>query len=286
MTSVAVWLGTLILFVPTPRGAFVSADSRHDGGDPAKHDQARKIFLCGRAAVCAVSGGLRLDASTEEAAGTLDVSASLERTSARMRESENQSAAVLFETLRTSMPEEIREFWRKFLAGRRVDAPMSLRLGAPSVCTILFVAPGFVAQMQFPFTERRLADGTWTHELREPVVRRVDAMRPLAQGHTECLLTPAKLPDSADGVEELYAPARETPFCRDVIGGPVDIAAIEDGEARWVQRKAELAAVKPLAAQIHSFGAEGFSPRCHAVYEYQFTPQAPCLKIKTTRSPM
>ena len=253
MTAVAVWLGTLILFVPTPRGAFVSADSRHDGGDAAKRDHARKIFLCGRAAVCAVSGGLRLDASTEEAAGTLDVAALLEKTSARMLESENQDPAVLLETLQTSMPEELRAFWGKFLSGRRVAAPMSLRLGAPSVCTILFVAPGFVAQMQFPFIERRLADGTWTHELRDPVVKRVDAMRPLAQGHTECLVTPAKLPVSADEVEKLYAPARETPFCRDVIGGPVDVAAIENGKARWVRRKAELAAVKPLATQIHSF---------------------------------
>ena len=73
MTSLAVWLGTPILFVPTPRGAFVSADSRQDAGDPATRDQARKIFLCGRAAVCAVSGGLRLDAATEDAAGTLDM---------------------------------------------------------------------------------------------------------------------------------------------------------------------------------------------------------------------
>ncbi len=88
-----------------------------------------------------------------------------------MRDSENQNPAVLFETLRKSMPNEIRAFWRKFLAGRRVAAPMSLRLGAPSVCTILFVASGFVAQMQFPFTERRLADGTWTHERWDPLVR-------------------------------------------------------------------------------------------------------------------
>ena len=149
MTSLAIWLGTLILFMPTPRGSVVSADSRYDGGDPERRDQARKIFLCGRAAVCAVSGGLRLEASNEEGAGTLDIAALLEETSARMRAGDDQSPEALLETVRTSLHKGIREFWSRYLDGRRVAAPMSVRLGAPSVCTILIVTPGRVAQIQF-----------------------------------------------------------------------------------------------------------------------------------------
>ena len=238
MTSVAVWVGTLILFVPTPRGgAVVSADSRFDGGAAAVRDQARKIFLCGRAAVCAVSGGLRLEASAGGATGTLDISAALAAASIKMRASGDQTPAALVDILGTSIQAELREFWGRFLAGRRVAAPMSLRLGAPSVCTVLLAMPGYLAQVQFPIAERRAPDGAWIHELRNPAVRLADAARPLAQGHTECVSPPEQLPASMDDIDAFYAPIRDTPFCRDVIGGPVDIAAIEDGEARWLRNK-------------------------------------------------
>ena len=245
MTSVAVWLGTLILYVPTPHGGgFVSADSRYDAGEPARRDEAQKIFLCGRAAVCAVSGGLRLDVTTDEGnAGTLDISALLERTSTAMRANEDQTPEALLASLRSAMYAGMLGFWDKFLAGRRVAAPMSMRLGAPSVCTILFVAPGSVAQVQFPLIERRGSDGLWTHDLREPMTRDADPLRPLAQGHTECVSPSEKLPANPNELEALYAPARETESCRDVIGGAVDIAVIEDGVARWLQRKGP----KPLA---------------------------------------
>jgi hypothetical protein len=227
MTSVAVWLGTLILFVPTPHGALVSADSRFDGGDPAKRDQARKIFLCGRAAVCAVSGGLRLEVKTEDSSGTLDIAALLEETSAKMRAAEDQTP----EALSTAMHREIAAFWERYLNGRRVAAPMSLRLGAPSVCTILFAAPGRLVQIQFPFIEQRTPDGLWTHELREPAMRVMDPTRPLAQGHTECH------PRTMGEIDELYARAQESEACRAVIGGPIDIAVIEGNEARWLRNK-------------------------------------------------
>lgn len=231
MTSLAIWLGTLILFMPTPRGSVVSADSRYDGGDPEHRDQARKIFLCGRAAVCAVSGGLRLEASNEVGAGTLDIAALLEETSARMRAGDDQSPEALLETVRASLHKGIGEFWSRYLDGRRVAAPMSVRLGAPSVCTILLVTPGRVAQIQFPLLERRLADGTWSHELREPAVRFADPARPLAQGHVACL------PQMTGEIDALYGQTQEVEFCRDVIGGPIDIAVIEEGQARWLRNK-------------------------------------------------
>lgn len=253
MTSVAIWVGTLILFVPTPRGALVSADSRFDAGDPARRDEARKIFLCGRAAVCAVSGGLRLDATADESSGTLDISAALEAASVRMRANEDQSPAALLEIARTSLHGEMQRFWARFLAGRRVAAPLSARLGAPSVCTILLAAPGYLAQMQFPIGERRTADGMWTHELHDPVVRLADSARPLAQGHTECVSPPDKLPESAEQLDALYTPARALPFCSDAIGGPIDIAAIEDGQARWLRNKlpAPEKVDQPLPLPVH-----------------------------------
>ena len=242
MTSVAIWLGTLILFLPSADRAIVAADSRHDGGDPARRDEARKIFLCGRAAVCAVSGGLRIDASVDEAAGTLDIAALLERTSESMRAAEDQSPAKLLEMLRSSLDGGIGAFWSRYLAGRRVAAPLSTRLGAPSVCTILFAVqagtgPLAVAQIQFPFTERRLPDGTWAHELLDPVVRLAEAARPLAQGHAGCLPSMDLRAAGLGEIDAIYSRAQEVEFCREVIGGPVDVASIEGGEAKWLRRK-------------------------------------------------
>ncbi|MBM3794994.1 MAG: hypothetical protein FJW31_13200 [Acidobacteria bacterium] len=253
MTSLAVWLGTLILYLPTPDGAYVSADSRHDGGDPAHRDEARKIFLCGRPAVCAISGGLRFEAASESGKGTLNLAGMLKEASAKLLATDAKEPvppAVLTAEVRAALESGIVDFWEQHVTGRRVVTPLSLRLGAPSVATILIAARDAggamaLAQMQFPFSERRLADGTWQHELRPPVLRWQDAARPLAQGCGDCMrVAPdharevATREDTLATLNNLYARAQEVEFCRNIIGGEVDLAVVEpDGGARWLRRK-------------------------------------------------
>lgn len=239
MTSVAIWLGTLILYLPAPPGAYVTADSRHDGGDPAQRDQARKIFLCGPAAVCAISGGLRIEAAADGRRETLDLAAAL----ARQSQPADVESLAFFEQVRVAMAADIAAFWTRNLANRRTAAPMSLRLGSPSLCAILIAARSSggalaLAQIAFPFTERRLEDGTWMHELLEPIVRLADPARPLAQGRPDCMrAAPAAGEVTLEAIDALYARTQEVEFCRALIGGPVDVAMIDESEARWLRRK-------------------------------------------------
>lgn len=251
MTLVAIWLGTLILYLPSPHGAYLSADSRHDGGDPSRRDEARKIFLCGKAAVCGISGALRLEVKANDETGAFDVPALLNTVSAEMAVSEDQSPEKLLATVRGALTRRLHEFWNRHLTGRRVAEPMSRRLGAASVFTLLFAARApqeeavTLVQVMFPFREFRLADGTWAHELSEPITRYADPSRPLAQGRTDCMrIRPDQPPDTATRpatlatMESLYGRAREVESCEAVIGGPVDIAVIEKtGDARWLRRK-------------------------------------------------
>lgn len=253
MTSVAIWLGTLILYLPSPHGAYLSADSRHDGGDPARRDEAQKIFLCGKAAVCAISGGLRMDVTGADGkAASFDLQALLAGLSAEMTASGDQRPEALLATLRAAVNTRLQEFWKSHLAGRRVAAPMSQRLGAPSLFTLLLAAQGeavgappILVQVMFPFREQQLEDGTWVQELREPITRFADATRPLAQGRTDCMrIRPDQPPDTSTReatlgtMVALYRRAQETSACEAVIGGAVDIAVIGDGaEARWLRRK-------------------------------------------------
>ena len=252
MTSVAIWLGTLILYLPAPHGAYLSADSRYDGGDPARRDEAQKIFLCGKAAVCAISGGLRMDVTGENGkAASFDLQALTAAASAEMLASADQRPEALVNLLRGSITPRLQQFWNSYLAGRRVTAPLSQRLGAASLFTLLLAAEGAgpgepvtLVQIMFPFREQRLGDGTWVQELREPVTRVADASRPLAQGRTDCMrIRPDQPPDTGTReatlatMEGLYGRAQEVAACEAVIGGAIDIAVIENGAARWLRRK-------------------------------------------------
>ena len=58
---------------------------------------------------------MRIEAAVDDAAGTLDIAALLERTSERMRTAENQSPAQLLDTLRSSLASEIGVFWSRYL---------------------------------------------------------------------------------------------------------------------------------------------------------------------------
>ena len=62
-------------------------------------------------------------------------------------------------------------------------------------------------------------------------MRFADPARPLAQGHVACL------PQMIGEIDALYGQTQEVEFCRDVIGGPIDIAVIEEGQARWLRNK-------------------------------------------------
>ncbi len=255
MTTLAVWTGTLILFLPTPHGFYVTADSRHDGGPAAEADQAQKIFLCGENAVCAISGALRITVTKPDgSAETFDIAAALDRIGRDLPPDAQatQVAAAIYADLRT--------FWVQNLADP-VAIPLSQRTLAPSVSTILFArrnaATGGMdlSQIQFPFSESAIEGHGWVHDLRPPVIRPADASRPLAQGKTECMLITADQPPAIETPEEtletiqaLYARTQIDPYCKSIIGGPVDIAVIGDEGARWLSRK-QLPDALPLPVQ-------------------------------------
>jgi hypothetical protein len=238
MTTIAVWIGTLILYLPASHGLYVSADSRHDGGDPAQADEARKIFLCGPEAVCAISGALRLTVtrpSGEKA--TLDVVQLLDDLSRDLpAEATAQNVARLLD-------EKIAAFWNEHLT-KPVGSRLSARTLAPSLCTVLFVRRGALAQIQFPFREQFKEGVGWNHERLTPVIIESDPARPLAQGKTECMGIRPDQPPLIETREEtlatirvLYRRTESDDYCRAIIGGPIDIAVIDDGGSRWLARK-------------------------------------------------
>ncbi|MEZ5353145.1 MAG: hypothetical protein R2762_10960 [Bryobacteraceae bacterium] len=242
MTTLAVWTGTLILFLPAQHGYYVSADSRHDGGPAAEADEAKKIFLCGPHAVCAISGALRMTVTRPSGdAATFDLSAALDRAAraATIDVRANVIAAAIYAELRT--------FWVQHLA-MPVAARLSERTLAPSVSTILFAhrdpdtGKVELAQIQFPFVETQVAGGAWTHELRPPVIRPADAARPLAQGKTECMMIRADEPPAVETraqtlatVKALYARTQTDDYCKSIIGGPIHVAVLDEEGARWLE---------------------------------------------------
>jgi hypothetical protein len=234
-------LATLILFLPTPHGAYIAADSRHDGGDPALRDQARKIFLCGPRGVCAISGALRLSVND----ATLDIVALLDAASQRIPEAPaSQQAAFLASQLHAG----ISAFWQEHVNHRRLAQPLARLLLATSVSNVLFAQrepTGEIGlyQIFFPFRQSEDPEGGWVHTLRDPVIQPADGARPLAQGKTECMrIRPDQPPAVAtrdqtlETIRALYQRTQLTDdFCRSIIGGPTPIAVIEpDGHTHWL----------------------------------------------------
>lgn len=246
MSFLAAALGTLILFLPTSHGLYVAADSRNDGGDAAQADEAQKIFLCGTHGVCAISGAMRLTVTKKDGTtGELDVAEAL-RKAAR-----DAPAAGVPAFLSERMNAAIAEFWRQHM-NEPVGTRLTARLLAPSVCTILVATAesgpesARLDQIQFPFVERANEDGTFSHELQQPVIRQADPKRPLAQGKTDCMKITADMPPAIETREEtlttiraLYERTQYDPYCKTIIGGPVDIAVILPDGAHWLRRKGE-----------------------------------------------
>lgn len=241
---------TLILFLPTPHGLWVAADSRYDGGSLSRKDEARKIFLCGKRAICAISGALILNAKTQDSAGVIREGSFalgdlVEKLSAEIPEA---SADEQIAWLSKRVHEGLEPFWKEYIGGRPQGRPMSASLGAPSVCTLLFVKreaneDTTLVQVQFPFREIRTAEG-WLHELQAPVARPADPRRPLAQGATTCpRIDPAEPPlvdtreQTAATLKRLFEQTRDGGYCESVIGGPVDIAMIDEEGAAWIAKK-------------------------------------------------
>jgi hypothetical protein len=109
-----------------------------------------------------------------------------------------------------------------------------------------------LAQIQFPFRERFEEGSGWKHELLAPVVIESDPARPLAQGKTECMgVRPDQPPrietreETLSTIRELYRRTESDDYCRAIIGGPVDVAVIDDEGSRWVARKAAAGAPQP-----------------------------------------
>lgn len=235
-------LATLILFLPTANGAYVAADSRHDGGDPAERDQARKIFLCGPHGVCAISGALRVTVREE----TLNIGAILSDVAQRIPDGPAQQQ-VRF--LATELHRAIDSYWQKNIQDQRLAQPLTKLLLAPTVSTVLFAKRDpsgevFLYQIFFPFRQTQHSEGGWLHELRDALIQPADAARPLAQGKTDCMniradeapavATPE---ETLDTIRALYQRTQQADdFCRAIIGGPTLVAIIDSsGNARWVE---------------------------------------------------
>ncbi len=233
-------LATLILFLPTPHGAYLAADSRHDGGDPAERDQARKIFLCGPHGVCAISGALRVTVRDS----TLNIAAILSDLSQRIPDG---PAAEQARFLAGEVHNAIDAYWQKHIQDKRLAQPLTKLLLGPTVSTILYAkrdASGemFLYQIFFPFRQALHPEGGWLHTLRDPVIQPADAARPLAQGKTDCMNIRADEPPAVSTPEEtlstirfLYQRTQQfDDFCRAIVGGPTQIAVIDlSGNARW-----------------------------------------------------
>jgi hypothetical protein len=241
---------TLILFLPAPNGLYVAADSRYDGGDPARKDHARKVFLCGKRAVCAISGSLILHARTQDAGGTprqgsFALGEFVETLSGAVPEA---AADDQIAWINDRLHSALERFWKEHIGGRPLGRPLSSWLGAASVCTLLFVKQEpsgevLLAQVQFPFREIRSQSG-WLHELQKPVVRPADPERPLAQGATTCpRIDPSEPPPvetherTVETLRRLFSQSRDGGYCEEVIGGPIDIAFIDRDGAAWIARK-------------------------------------------------
>ena len=234
-------LATLILFLPTSHGAYLAADSRHDGGDPAERDQARKIFLCGPHGVCAISGALRVTVREQ----TLSIAAILSDLSQRIPDGPAQEQ-VRF--LASELHAAIDAYWQKNIQDQRLAQPLTRLLLAPTVSTVLYAKRDssgemFLYQIFFPFRQAQHAEGGWLHTLRDPVIQAADAARPLAQGKTDCMNIRADEPPAVSTPEEtlstirfLYQRSQQfDEFCRAIIGGPTRVAIIDPtGNARWV----------------------------------------------------
>lgn len=265
MVTIGILIGTLILYLPTPHGAYVAADSRHDGGDPAQADQAQKVFLCGPHAVCAISGAMRLNVAVDTPGGTqegtLDLSQLLASVSTELGDGSSEEIA---RRLAYRMQAGIEPFWRRHLEDQRVAQPMSLRLGAQALATVLLArreanGRNYLAQIQLQFSEERHPEGGWVHRLRSPYIHVADGARPLAQGKTLCMrINPEEKPaaktreQTLESIRALFSRAQEIPSCASVIGGLVDVAVIEANEAnaaRWLTRKSETTS-KPAPAPL------------------------------------
>lgn len=234
-------LATLILFLPTSHGAYLAADSRHDGGDPAERDQARKMFLCGPHGVCAISGALRVTVREQ----TLSIAAILSDLSQRIPDGPAQEQ-VRF--LASELHAAIDAYWQKNIQDQRLAQPLTRLLLAPTVSTVLYAKRDssgemFLYQIFFPFRQAQHAEGGWLHTLRDPVIQPADAARPLAQGKTDCMNIRADEPPAVSTPEEtlstirfLYQRSQQfDEFCRAIIGGPTRVAIIDPtGNARWV----------------------------------------------------
>jgi hypothetical protein len=244
MMSLSAVLGTLILFLPAQHGLYVTADSRHDGGEPAERDNAKKIFLCGPNSICAISGALRLTVTPPNGeAQVLEVAQLVEHVAGGL---EGQPAV---RELAGQIHQRLAPFFEANLS-QPVGSRLSARLTAPSVCTILFLHrepdTGLTQlwQVQFPFGEEPVEGGGWRHLLRPPVIRPADPRRPLAQGRTECIQIRADQPPdletrkrTLETIHLLYARAGLDSSCSTVIGGPVDIGVIDEAGAHWLARK-------------------------------------------------
>ena len=190
------------------------------------------------------------DATGKTATSTLDALELLSSASASIPAGDGQKQA---EFLTESLHAALRKHWRFAVDNRRLDSPINPS-GSPdqnSVFTLLFVRRMSgelpeIFEIKFPFRELPRAGGGWANYLDPPSLLKLDpnSNTARAQGSTQCL----RLPDDpavlnsrstlVGAIELIYERASQLASpCKDLIGGPVDIAVIDNSGFQWLRKK-------------------------------------------------
>jgi hypothetical protein len=248
--------GTLLLFFNTPHGIYMSADSRFTNTPVPQREQAQKIFRAGQAGVCAVSGNLVFNGTTtDDLTGKttkhhLDVTAVVSSAAEGLS---NEPAAAQVHFLADQIYHALQAYWRIAVEQKRLSAPIN-PTGEPtesSVCTLLFAKREGVQvmlyQVQFSFAEYRHVRGYWVNHLRRPDIIRLDPnleLRAAAQGKTRCAPSvnqpyPVRSRTAlVQAINATYAEATSASSeCSEAVGGPVDIAVVDERGFHWLQKK-------------------------------------------------
>jgi len=249
--------GTLLQCLASPEALYVAADSREDDGE-THTDTAFKIFPCGNTGLCGISGTTRMvfeirnaqtgELVSSEVCDIAKLTAAVVASVSSTRDPRAQIAKGVWDALTP--------FWRRNFTSQRRPAPLLRGKFDPAkVFTILYSnrinARVIISTIDVHDREVQNGDGSFTSTLLTPDIPDAAEFEGIirtptlvyAQGQPECspdggLLPGFKTDDDAKRiVDAIYKRAMEIPNCSASIGGPIDIAKIDDQGRHWVRRK-------------------------------------------------
>jgi len=255
--SLSVTGGSLLVCVIAPEAVYFSADSRYAGARGALRNAARKLIPWGESALCGLCGLLRFTRTefdlredapvSQRTVEIADVISNLEAAGA-------QAEPALSGSLVDSFYRVFAPVWAEF--AERLDRPFSRSAAASEGATqrlaqLLYAnraASGDVLLRSIDLIHHvsRTGRGDYNSRLEQPVVRTLFEGRALkrrlfVRGRRSCAGTPAIRRDepALDAIDRIYRETQSASHCARVIGGPIDVAVIDNAGRRWLRRKAE-----------------------------------------------